>query len=146
VTHTALAARLRRLAEGLMALVEDLESEPAHARPAAIRQKERWIGPVPVEIRKQRQEAWGKRFRLAMELCLDPRPKYFGVMHNLHPCLVSRWLTGRRRSIAPGSAPDVNMWRMVNEDIAKFQAALATRHGAKQIANSALRISATMTA
>ena len=106
----------------------------------------RWTGPVPVEIRKQRQEAWSKRSRRAIEAGIDPRPKFFGVMHNLHPCLVSKWLTAQPGSIAPGSAQDQNMWRMVLEDIAKFEAIFAKRHGAVQIANSAARVQVTMTA
>ena len=101
---------------------------------------------MPVEIRKQRQDVWAKRSRRAIEVGIDPRPKFFGVMHNLHPCLVSKWLTKQARSIAPGSAQDQNMWRMVREDIAKFEAIYAKRHGAVQNANSAPRIPATMTA
>ena len=38
------------------------------------------------------------------------------------------------------------MWRMVLEDIAKFEAIFAKGHGAVQIANSAARVQVTMTA
>jgi hypothetical protein len=85
--------------------------------------------------RAARQDAWSKRSKLALECGVDPRPKYFGVMHNLHPCLVSRWLTGQARAIRPGSVQDQNMWRMVNEDTQKFEAKV---HGRGEIANSRL--------
>lgn len=144
----ALSARARRLIAELQEFVEDVEREPVPAqdrpRPAAqqAKRKPRWMGPVDSVIRRERQEVWSMRSRLATEAGVDPRPVYFGVMHNVHPCLISRWLTAQVRSIGPGSTQDVNVRRMINEDVVKFK---AKSHGRVQIANSAPRFPATMT-
>jgi hypothetical protein len=85
VNHAALAARVRRIAHELAALAEALESEerlqpsPRLAKP----RKPRWVGPVPPEIRGERQDAWGARNGLCMALGLDPTRKYFAMVHNL---------------------------------------------------------------
>jgi hypothetical protein len=135
-----LASQVAQLQTHIAGLMADEKPTPT---PPSPRRKVRWVGPVSDEIRRARQEAWSKRSRLALECGMDPRPKYFGVMHNLHPCLVSRWLTGQGRSIRPSSVQDQNMWRMVNEDITQFE---AKNHGRVQIANSAPRFPRTMTA
>jgi hypothetical protein len=107
---------------------------PAVPKPRA----PRWTGPVDAEERGRRQDAWGRRYVLALELRLDPSKTLFAATYKLgHPCAVSRWLTGQSRSIRPGSALDERIWRAVNEDYAKLESLRAKRHGAVHFANPA---------
>ena len=124
-----------RLRTDLVALIE-AEGQPKRA--AAAKRRERWTGPVDVEERGRRQNAWGKRYVLALELRFDPSKTLFCATYRLgHPSVMSRWTTDEARSIRPGSALDERIWRAINEDNAKLEALRAKRHGMQHFANPA---------
>jgi hypothetical protein len=146
VTNAAVAARLRRIAGELAELADTLEGdEPEQTTPRPVRRKQRWTGPVNPAIRQQREEAFLRYFTLSMSLGRDPTRKYFSVLHNLSTSEISRWLSDKPRGIAPGSQPDVSIWRALKADIARLETA-AKRQGTMQIPNSEPRISPIMTA
>ena len=119
-------------------LVALIEAEGKPKRTAAKPRAPRWVGPVDVEIRKQRQGAWSARYLLALELGLDPSATVFCPARKLgHPCVISRWTTDEERSIKPGSPLDERIWRAVREDYAKLESLRAKRHGPREIANPA---------
>jgi hypothetical protein len=147
MTHAALAAKARHIAAELVELADALERGPVAAdRPQGTPQRKRWTGPVDPAIRQQREKAFLRYFTLSMTLGRDPTRKYFAVLHNLSVSEISRWLSDKQRGIAPGSQPDLSIWRALRADIARLEAAFAKRHGAAHIPNSAPRSSATMTA
>jgi hypothetical protein len=146
MTHAALAARLRRIAGELAELAEALEGEEREQPiPRPARRRQRWTGPVDPAIRQQREEAFLRYFTLSMSLGRDPTRKYFSVLHNLSTSEISRWLSDRPRGIAPGSQPDVSIWRALKSDLVRLEAS-AKRQGTVEIPNSSERFSATMTA
>jgi hypothetical protein len=57
-----------------------------------------------------------------MEQGKDPTKKFFAAKHNLSVFEISRWLSKKKRGIAPGSVQDQSIWRAVNEDIAELEA------------------------
>lgn len=117
-----------------LAAMIDAEARP-QPRTKPAKRKERWVGPVPAEIREARLDVWWKRVHLARDVGILPTAKQFAIMHNQHPSLVSRWLTAKERSIEPGCTQDQTMWRCVNSDNEEFEAMLATRHGTRQKTN-----------
>ncbi|MGA7239436.1 MAG: hypothetical protein WBY44_27390 [Bryobacteraceae bacterium] len=124
-----------------------IEAEGRPKQTPAAKRRERWTGPVNDAERGRRQDAWSRRYLLAMELRLDPSKTFFCATYKLgHPCVVSRWLTGQSRSIRPGGALDERIWNAMREDNAKLESLRAKRHGQSKNANSAARVPVTMTA
>lgn len=153
-TPAAAAAILRRHAAGLLDLAQQLDPLPLPvvsdtSRP--VRPQNLPKRPVPIDpsIVEKRWELWSRCLTLSMvhghgKGKLSQR--YFAARHNLNASEFSRWLSSKgRRGIPPGSVPDLNIRRALQETILELEnAAVANTHGASKIPNPAAPFGPTM--
>jgi X-X-X-Leu-X-X-Gly heptad repeat protein len=125
-----LQSGVAQLQAGIAQLMEAGEQAPPD--PPQPKRK-RWAGPVPEPVRRARQEKNRWRWRLAVELGRDASLRCFADQNCLCATECSRYLTGQRRSIAPGSTQDTNIGAAFDRTIAKMESDLAKRHGTTEI-------------
>ena len=152
-SDVAAAAILRRHAAGLLDLAVQLERAPelAASATAGTTRKRSPKHPVPIDAAavEQRWELWSRCLTLSMmhghgKGKLSQR--YFAAQHNLNASEFSRWLSSKgRRGIPPGSVPDANIKRALQETIVELEnAAVTNTHGASKIPNPAAPFGPTM--
>jgi hypothetical protein len=124
-----LEAVVVELRDCLVELVEAGEQPPA---PPAVKRKEKWVGPIPEEIRRQREEKHVWHFWLSMALKRDATMRAFAARNNLTESECSRHFTRKDRCIPPGSVRDLNITRALGREITQMESQLTKVLGSSE--------------
>jgi hypothetical protein len=114
-------------------LVERAEAGEQPPAPPPAKRKEKWVGPVPEEIRRQREEKHTWRFWLCVALERDASIRAFAGFNNLPESECSRHTTRKDRCIPPGCVRDVNITKALDRAIASMEGELVKNHGSTEI-------------